>query len=125
MTTMTSAHQEAWVPRQTFGIRLILIRRELGFTVKQAAERCGIHYATWSTWENGAKPADLVRAVTDIANALGVDRDWLMWGQTQNAPRPDGPEGEGESLVRHEGLEPPTRWFEGSRPAADLIGVAA
>lgn len=48
-----------WVPRDTFSNRLVLVRREQGLSVKEAAARCGIHYATWSTWENGRKPADL------------------------------------------------------------------
>lgn len=81
-----------WVPRDTFSNRLVLVRREQGLSVKEAAARCGIHYATWSTWENGRKPADLAGVVTSISLGLGVDRDWLMWGD-EATPRPDGPGG--------------------------------
>ena len=87
MGPMTISEQETWVPTDTFANRLVLIRRELGMTVKAAAEATGIHYATWSTWENGSKPADIVHVVTNISEALNVDRDWLMWGKTNNSPR--------------------------------------
>jgi transcriptional regulator with XRE-family HTH domain len=90
---MTLATNEPWVPTQTFGTRLLLVRRELGVTVKEAATKCGIHYATWSTWENGSKPSDMVRVVDDISTGLGVDRQWLMWGQPGSAPQ--GPGGGG------------------------------
>lgn len=121
---MTVASVQPWVPTITFATRLILVRRELGLSVKAAASQCGLHYATWSTWENGRKPADMAAVVSAIVEGLGVDRDWLMWGQTQNAPRPDGPEGE-SGVVRHEGLEPPTRWFSGWRPRLIQGGAEA
>lgn len=71
-----------WVPQETFGTRLMLLRRELGLTVEEAAEKAGLSHATWSTWERGAKPRDLVSVVTKVVKAFGVDRDWLAWGTT-------------------------------------------
>lgn len=88
---MTVQHLRPWVPSNTFATRLVLVRRELGLSVKAAAEKCDLHYATWSTWENGRKPADMAAVVTAIVEGLGVDRDWLMWGKTQSAPPPDDP----------------------------------
>lgn len=85
---MTVQHMRAWVPANTFATRLILVRRELGISVKEAAARAGLHYATWSTWENGRKPADMPTVVKAISDGLGVDRDWLMWGQTDESPGP-------------------------------------
>lgn len=69
-----------WIPSDTFGTRLLLVRKEKGLSVEQAAKLCGVAQPTWSTWERGAHPRDLVRAVRDISQALGVDQQWLMWG---------------------------------------------
>lgn len=69
-----------WIPPDTFGTRLLLARKGRGFTVEQAARACGIAQPTWTTWENGARPRDLVQAIAKISVALDVDRDWLMWG---------------------------------------------
>ncbi|MGC0251551.1 helix-turn-helix domain-containing protein [Pseudactinotalea sp. Z1748] len=86
---MSTQTIDAWVPTNTFGTRLVLLRRELGLNVKEAAARTGIHYATWSTWENGRKPSDMAGVVERIAEEFGVDRNWLMWG----VPTPGAPEG--------------------------------
>ena len=85
----THITETAWVPTDTFANRLVLVRRELDITVREAADRTGLHYATWSTWENGRKPADMVAVVDAIAGGLGVDRAWLMWGKA-NAPTGGG-----------------------------------
>lgn len=75
-----TATTETWVPADTFGARLLLIRKEKRMTVEAIARICGIAHPTWTTWENGARPRDMRDAVTKIAAAVGVDRDWLMWG---------------------------------------------
>jgi|SRR5690625_2130944 len=85
MTTQT----HTWVPASTFATRLVLLRRELGLNVKAAAAKAGIHYATWSTWENGRTPSNQAEVVSAIADAFGVDRGWLMWG----VPSPGSHEG--------------------------------
>ena len=104
----------AWVPTDTFGTRLLLARRELGLNVKKAAAMCGLHYATWSTWENGRKPADMAAVVKAVSEGLGVSRGWLMWGLTPESPHPGGQDEGSHELVRREGIEPPTRWFRGN-----------
>jgi transcriptional regulator with XRE-family HTH domain len=80
---------QAWVPSDHFGTRLLLARRELGLTVKEAALRCGLHYATWSTWENGRTPADMAAVAQAVSAGLGVSREWLMWGGTLSEPGND------------------------------------
>jgi transcriptional regulator with XRE-family HTH domain len=111
---MTVQTNEAWVPSNTFANRLVLVRRELGgMSVKAASMRCGLNYATWSTWENGRTPANMAAVVEAIAAGLGVDRDWLMWGEA-STPRPNGPGGEG---VRRQGLEPRTQWLTATEAA--------
>lgn len=71
---------QAWIPADTFGTRLLIARKQKGLTVERVAKLCGVAHPTWTTWENGAHPRDLVGAVSRIASALEVDRDWLMWG---------------------------------------------
>lgn len=77
---MTAQTTEAWIPQDSFGSRLLLLRREKHMTVEQIAKLCGIAQPTWTTWENGARPRDFLTAVTKIVDATGVDRDWLLWG---------------------------------------------
>lgn len=69
-----------WIPEDTFAARLLLARRHLNISVKEAAERCHLHYATWSTWERGSTPQNYPEIVLRVAEGLGVDRDWLAWG---------------------------------------------
>jgi transcriptional regulator with XRE-family HTH domain len=78
MIRMTTA--TGWVPETDFGTRLLLARKHSGLTVREAALRCGLHYATWSTWERGARPADMASVVEAISAGLGVDKVWLIFG---------------------------------------------
>ena len=72
--------QPTWVPRDTFGARLALLRRELKLSTEEIADRCGLNRATWQTWEHGSSPRKMDSVVTRIALATGVSREWLMWG---------------------------------------------
>lgn len=58
----------------------MLCRFHTGLTVKKAAARCGLNYGSWSKWENGASPRDLLTVVARISEGLGVDREWLLFG---------------------------------------------
>lgn len=71
---------EAWIPEDTFAARLALIRTQLRLNVKQAAERCEISEVTWRSWERGARPQAMDKVVRKIADKLGADPNWLMWG---------------------------------------------
>jgi transcriptional regulator with XRE-family HTH domain len=71
---------QSWIPADTFGTRLFVARKQRRLTVEQAAKLCGVAQPTWTSWENGAHPRDLVAAVRRISEALDCDRDWLMWG---------------------------------------------
>ena len=71
---------ESWVPENTFGLRLRMVRIVLGLSVEEISERCGVAPATWSKWERGSQPRGLVRTVEAIVEQTGVNRDWLMFG---------------------------------------------
>lgn len=92
-----SADSGSWIPVDSFGHRLVLVRHELGLTQQEAADRCGIQRATWGFWEaKGASPRRMHEVVATISNVLGVDRHWLMWGSGGGqggggAGRTDGP----------------------------------
>ena len=71
---------ESFIPADTFGFRLLHLRKELGLTVEQIARQVGVPHPTWTTWENGAKPRDIVSVVGKVCATTGCDREWLMWG---------------------------------------------
>lgn len=77
------------IPADTLGNRLMLARAYAGhLSIREAADRCGLGRGAWTNWERGARPADVREVVTRVADVLGVDRDWLMWGGA--LVRPDG-----------------------------------
>jgi transcriptional regulator with XRE-family HTH domain len=80
-----STHTE-WVPEDTFGGRLMLLRHQLGLTTEEIADRCDLKTPTWSTWERGATPRNMSAVVAKVALATGVSRAWLMWGGPLSDP---------------------------------------
>jgi transcriptional regulator with XRE-family HTH domain len=74
MTTST------WIPPDSFGDRLMRARKARKLTVERAAAAAGVSAATWSTWERGAHPRDLIDVVSRVSDGLDVSRDWLLWG---------------------------------------------
>ena len=126
----TQPHDDQRVPSDTFEIRLAIARAHAGgISAKEAALRVGVSGQTWRNWEDGKSSAAQKPAMLAyIAQQLGVDETWLRDGGplagagTQDAPRPDGPEGESAAVVRHQGLEPRTRWFDGSAAAEPARG---
>lgn len=73
--------QQGAIPADTLANRLLLARTHAGYlTVKEAAERCGLNYGSWSNWERGARPRDLLDVVRAVADGLGMDYNWLLFG---------------------------------------------
>ncbi len=70
----------SWVPGDSFALRLLILRHELGLTQREAAKRCGLDDGSWSNWENGSHPRDMAKIVRQIHEATAVDMPWLMWG---------------------------------------------
>ncbi len=109
--------QAPWRPSDTLANRLLLVRTEYGLSQREAAERCGIPFGSWQGMEKGRQSRGLDVKVARISLALGVDRDWLMWGgalHTQNDPHPGGP---GGGQVPPVGLEPTTCGLKVRNPA--------
>jgi transcriptional regulator with XRE-family HTH domain len=70
-----------WIPANTFALRLVQVRRAAGdLSQVEAATACGLDDGSWSNWERGAKPRDMERVVRAICQGLGVNRDWLAFG---------------------------------------------
>lgn len=96
MTTSTGEQragtdQQPRVPEDTFGVRLAIVRVFAGnLTIQQAAERCGLVDQSWSNWERGSKPRDLLDVANAISEGLGIDRDWLLFGGPLTTPEPAG-----------------------------------
>lgn len=86
------------VPEWELCDRLTRSLRMVGLSSIEVAQFMGVTPTTVSRWINGrTKPS---RAVLMIwADMTGVDLEWLETG-----------------AVRHQGLEPRTRWYEGFRP---------
>jgi len=86
-TQETTGRRRGRRPADTFAVRLILARHLEGVSIKEAAERTGLHYATWSTWERGRRPADILDVAQRIADALDIDEEWLLFGGPLEGPR--------------------------------------
>jgi transcriptional regulator with XRE-family HTH domain len=68
------------IPPDQFRYRVLLARLHAGLTTREAADRCGTNSASWSNWERGTMPRDLLNTVNKISDGLGIDRDWLLFG---------------------------------------------
>jgi transcriptional regulator with XRE-family HTH domain len=76
-----------WIPADTWAARILLARTQRGLNQEQAADKCGLSRATWSTWERGVVPRNQVDVTKAIAAALQVDLTWLALGGALSAPR--------------------------------------
>lgn len=75
------AAQRGAIPVDSFANRLMLARAHAGhLSIRDAAELCDIGRGAWTNWEKGAKPSDIIDIATAVADKLGVDRDWLLFG---------------------------------------------
>lgn len=83
MTTepQQSAAQRGGIPADSFANRLMLARAYAGhLSIRDAAELCGLGRGAWTNWEKGAKPGDKIEIAEVVAEKLGVDFDWLLFG---------------------------------------------
>src|SRR5262245_40513307 len=69
------------IPEDSYAHRLMLARAHAGhLTIRAAAERCGLNYASWANWEKGMSSRTKVEDAEAIAEALHVDLQWLLYG---------------------------------------------
>jgi transcriptional regulator with XRE-family HTH domain len=69
------------IPVDSFANRLMLARAHAGhISIREAADLCGIGRGAWTNWEKGARPVDIIDIAAAVADKLGVDRDWLLFG---------------------------------------------
>lgn len=83
----SSAAPEGRRPADTFAVRLVLARHLNGMTISDAAQASGLNDATWSTWEAGRRPRDLLDVCRRIAEGLDIDFNWLLLGGPLAGPR--------------------------------------
>ena len=75
-----AARQPAWIPVDDLATRLLVLRHQRGLTQREAALACGINYGAWQSMEDGRQARGLDQKIARISAALGVSREWLMWG---------------------------------------------
>lgn len=69
------------IPQDTYAHRLMLARAHAGhLSIREAAARCGLNHASWANWEKGTASRTQVDDVDAIAEALEIDREWLLRG---------------------------------------------
>lgn len=79
----TALRPDPWVPEDSFGGRLALVRQAMRWNVKEAADACGLNDQSWRNWEDGRKCRDLVAVAEHIHDATGVNLAWLVMGDGQ------------------------------------------
>jgi transcriptional regulator with XRE-family HTH domain len=65
---------------ETMGDRIARKRRELGLRQQQIADKLGIVRQTVSLWENDHTQDMHGRHLRDLAQILGVEPDWILYG---------------------------------------------
>ncbi len=106
---MTTATEPGQIPQWTMADRLRKARDHAGLSQAELADAIGVSRNSISSYETGSiQPRRIVLNAWSLTT--GVPLAWITTGEM-----PDGDDG-----VRHQGLEPRTRWFEGSR---DPIGT--
>src|SRR5947208_1485875 len=73
----------------TFGERLKRIREKRGWTLRELAERSGVHYETIYRCERGTHHEPRVSVAAQLARALGVSLDVLAGLYGENEPDQD------------------------------------
>jgi transcriptional regulator with XRE-family HTH domain len=84
---VTQSVEHGWVPEETFGARLALIRQRYGWNVKQAAIACRLPVQSWRGWERDhMQPRRYLEVCRIVAEATGADYDWLLDGRRIPTP---------------------------------------
>lgn len=94
MSNMTASTlpQRRKIPRDSFALRLLALRHDLGLSQEEIADLCEVKRPTWATWERGSMPRNVADAARKISEATGYSLSWLLFGSTPTSP--DGPASE-------------------------------
>lgn len=69
------------IPVDRFGVRLAIIRAELGLNADRAAKLCGLSPSSWRNWERGTTEPQHYEAVCrKIADGTSFDLQWIKAG---------------------------------------------
>lgn len=113
--TIDADHGQVF-PEWTFGDKVRKARSIAGLDQREFAEALGVKAGSVAQWETDrAKPRDIVAVARRIEMLTRIPAGWTLG--IQESPRPDNPDG--GRHVRHEGLEPPTRWLNPHRRSDD------
>lgn len=77
---MIDVATEPWVPVDTFGARLALVRQTKGWNIAEAARACELSHTSWRNWEQGRSPHGMESVARKIADVTGCSYEWLMAG---------------------------------------------
>lgn len=81
------------IPEWTFADRVRKVRRELGLTQVEMAERIGVDDKRYSQWEAGGnRPRDIVKIAQRIEVETGYSASWLVGLSVVTGPG-QGPDG--------------------------------
>jgi len=81
------------IPADTLALRLVTMRHELGISQRKASELTGVKFGTWQGMEMGRQTRGLDTHVQAIADGLGYDKNWIMWGRSDTDAPPPYPDG--------------------------------
>jgi transcriptional regulator with XRE-family HTH domain len=115
MTTTAAEGSEVLLSSTAAG-RIRGLRAEAGMNQSQLALRVGLSRTAVSDREAGVKPVN-VDELPAFAAVLGTSIEYLLGLTNDRSPRPLP--GEGSDLVRHQGLEPRTRWLIDDRSVSN------
>lgn len=131
-TEQSQATERGSIPVDSFGNRLMLARAHAGhISIREAADLCNLGRGAWTNWEKGARPADIIEISAIVADKLGVDRDWLLFGgrlgeaepRTGRRVRVVGADGEPNVRLDHLTRSASRRRPNGHRTARAAAGI--
>ena len=107
LAVMTTSLSVGRIPEWTVADRLRKAREDAGLEQQELAAMIGVARNTVGNAEKG-KTAVRKIVLNQWSLATGVPVQWL---ETGKAPHSDDPNEGLDTSVRHQGLEPRTRWF--------------
>lgn len=99
MTTQERPLEENWVPTDTWGARLAIVRQKMGWNYTEAGKECGINATSWHNWEDGGGCRQMHRIAHKIARRTGVSFTWLVAGGPMPQPDPDDVKSRCDSVI--------------------------